>query len=450
MSKVIKLKKGLNIPLKGKAEKVLVNPGLPGKFALKPLDFHGIRPKMLVRPDDAVKAGTPLFFDKYNPDVMFTSPVSGRVVAVNRGERRKIMEVVIKRDDRIDYENFGKAEPGSMEREAIVERLLKSGLWPLLRQRPYGIIPRPDDTPRSIFISGFDTAPLAPDYDFLMQDSGNEFRAGIDVLRKLTGGKVYLNLNGDYPPSDVFTGVNGVEVNYFSGPHPAGNVGVHIHHLDPVHKNGTVWYINPQDILVFGRLFLNGIVDFSRIVALTGSEVVNPRYYRTVMGASVENLVKDNIVEGKNRFISGNVLTGSKIPSDGFIGFYDSQVTVIPEGDHHRFMGWASPGLNRFSASRTFFSWLMPGKEYRHDTNYNGGERAFVITGEYEKVLPMDLIPQQLVKAIMVEDIDKMENLGIYEVVEEDMALCEYVCTSKTEVQTILRSGIELMIKETS
>lgn len=449
MSKVIKLKKGLDIPLKGKAEKVLVSPGLPGKFAVKPIDFPGIRPKMLVRPDDVVKAGTPLFFDKYNPDVMFTSPVSGRVVAVNRGERRKILEVVIKRDDRIEYEKFVKSDPGSLDRKAIVERLLKSGLWPLLRQRPYGVIPKPDDTPRSIFISGFDTAPLAPDYDFVMQDSGSEFRTGIDVLNKLAGGKVCLNLNGDHPQSDVFKGLSGVEINYFSGPHPAGNVGVHIHHLDPVHKNGTVWYINPQDLLLIGRLFLNGIVDFSRIVALTGSEIPKPRYYRSMMGASVDILVKDNVNEGKNRFISGNVLTGIRIPSDGFVGFYDSQVTVIPEGDQYRFMGWATPGLDRFSASRTFFSWLMPGKEYRHDTNYNGGERAYVLTGQYERVLPMDLIPQQLVKAIMVEDIDKMENLGIYEVVEEDLALCEYVCTSKIEVQSILRHGIELMIKET-
>ncbi len=449
MSKVIKIKKGLNIPLKGKAEKVLTDPGLPGKFAVKPIDFPGIRPKMLVRPDDAVKAGTPLFFDKYKPGVMFTSPVSGRVVAVNRGERRKILEVVIKRDDRIDYEDFGKADPGSLDRKDVVERLLKSGLWPLLRQRPYGIIPGPNDTPRSIFISGFDTAPLAPDYDFVMQDSRSEFRTGIDVLKKLSGGKVYLNLNGDYPPSDVFKDLSGIEYNYFSGPHPAGNVGVHIHHLDPVHKNGAVWYINPQDILVLGRLFLNGTVDFSRIIALTGSEIVKPRYYRSMMGASVNILVKDNVNEGNNRYISGNVLTGKRIPSGGFVGFYDSQVTVIPEGDNYRFMGWASPGLDRFSASRSFFSWLMPGKDYRHDTNYNGGERAYVMTGQYERVLPMDIIPQQLVKAIMVEDIDKMENLGIYEVVEEDLALCEYVCTSKIEVQTLLRRGIELMIRET-
>ncbi len=450
MSKVIKLRKGLNIPLKGKAEKVLVNPGLPDQYAVKPVDFPGIRPKMLVRIDDQVRAGTPLFFVKYNPDLFFTAPASGRVVAVNRGERRKILEVVIKAGDEMIYEEFGKADPHKLSREEIVRRLLKSGLWPLLRQRPYGIIPKPDSNPRSIFISGFDTSPLAPDYDFIMQNSAGEFQAGIDVLSKLTDGKIHLNVNAAYPPSEVFTKASGVQLNYFSGPHPAGNPGVQIHHIDPVHKNGTVWYIGPQDLLVIGRLFLKGVVDFSRIVALTGSEIINPRYYRTMMGASADYLLKDNIKEGNLRYISGNALTGTRIPLRGFIGFYDSQITVLPEGDHHRFLGWAAPGLDRFSASRSFFSWLMPGREYVSDTNYNGGPRAFVITGEYEKVLPMDIIPQQLVKAIIVEDIDKMENLGIYEVTEEDLALCEYVCTSKMEVQTIVRQGIDLMIKETS
>lgn len=450
MSNVIKLKKGLNISLKGKAEKVLVKPGMPKNFALRPTDFYGIRPKMVVRADEEVKAGSPLFFDKYNPEVLFTSPVSGRVLAVNRGERRKILEVVIRAGDQMEYVEFDKADPQSLSREDIVRSLLKSGLWPLIRQRPYGIIPRPDDKPRSIFISGFDTAPLAPDYDFIMKETENEFQAGIDALGKLTEGKIHLNLNAGYPPPDVFTRARGVNINYFSGPHPAGNPGVQIHHIDPVHKNGTVWYINPQDVLIIGRLFLNGRVDFSRIVALTGSEIVNPRYYRTVMGASVDVMLRDNVRERNVRYISGNVLTGSKIPASGFIGFYDSQVTVIPEGDHYRLFGWAATGLDRFSASRAFPSWLQPGREYRIDTNYNGGERAYVMTGEYEKVLPMDILPQQLIKAIIVEDIDKMENLGIYEVTEEDVALCEFVCTSKIEVQSILRKGIELMIKETS
>lgn len=450
MSKVIKLKKGLNIPLKGKAEKVLVKPDLPGQFALKPADFHGIRPKMLVHVDDQVKAGTPLFFDKYNPDVFFTSPVSGKIVAINRGERRKILEVVIKMGAQMEYEEFDKADPLSLSREEIVSRLLRSGLWPLIKQRPYGLIPKPEDRPRSIFISGFDTAPLAPDYDFIMKDSANEFQAGINVLKQLTDGRIHLNVNAENPVPDVYSNTKGVQLNYFSGPHPAGNPGVQIHHIDPIHKNGKVWHIGPQDVLIFGRLFLNGVADFSRTVAFTGSEVLKPRYHKTIMGASVSTILKDNVKEGNLRYISGNVLTGKKIPSEGFLGFFDAQVTVIPEGDYHRFVGWAEPGLDRFSASRAFFSWLMPGRRYVHDTNYNGGPRAYVMTSEYEKVLPMDILAQQLVKAIIVEDIDKMENLGIYEVIEEDLALCEYVCTSKTEVQSILRGGIEMMIKETS
>ncbi len=450
MPKVIKLKRGLNIPVKGNAEKVLEKPKLARNFALKPGNFHGIRPKMMVRTDDQVKAGTPLFFDKYKPDVFFTSPVSGKVVAVNRGERRKILEVVIKRDDQIIYEEFEKTDPLNLDREEIVMRLLKAGVWPLIKQRPFGIIPDPQSKPRSIFISGFDTSPLAPDYDFIMQGSAAEFQAGINALGKLTEGKVHLNVNADKPVNDVYTNTKGLQLNYFSGPHPAGNPGVQIHHLDPIHKNGTVWQIGPQDALVIGRLFLNGIVDFMRIVALTGQEVLKPRYFKTMMGASVSNILKDNVREGNLRYISGNLLTGTKIPANGFIGYFDSQVTVIPEGDHHRFMGWADPGFKRYSATRTFMSSFLPERKYEFDTNYNGGHRAYVMTGEYERVLPMDIIPQQLVKAIIIQDVERMENLGIYEVIEEDLALCEYVCTSKTEVQSILRSGIELLIKETS
>jgi Na+-transporting NADH:ubiquinone oxidoreductase subunit A len=451
MSKVIKLKKGLNIPLQGKAAKELIKTGLSKNFAVRPDDFFGIRPKMMVRADDHVKAGTPLFFDKYNPDVFFTSPVSGKILAVNRGERRKILEVVIRRDEEMVYEEFAKSDPLKLSGEEIAGRLLQAGLWPLIKQRPYGIIPKPGSRPRSIFVSGFDTAPLAPDYSFIMEESNAaEFQAGINVLGRLTGGKVHLNVSADSPVPGIYANTSGVQLNYFSGPHPAGNPGVQIHYLDPIHKNGQVWHIGPQDLLVIGRLFLNGKVDFSRIVALTGSEVLKPRYYRTMMGASVDNLLKENTREGNLRYISGNVLTGSRIPYNGFIGFFDSQITVIPEGAHHRFLGWADPGFDRFSASRAFLSSLRPGREYALDTNYNGGPRAYVMTGEYERVLPMDIIPQQLIKSIIVEDIDKMENLGIYEVIEEDLALCEYVCTSKTEVQSILRGGIELMIRETS
>jgi Na+-transporting NADH:ubiquinone oxidoreductase subunit A len=450
MAKVIKLKRGLDIPLKGEAVKELVSPELPVRFAVKPVDFKLIRPKMMVRADDIVKAGTPLFFDKFNPDVLFTSPVSGRIIAVNRGERRKILEVVVKRDDKIIYEGFEKNNPARLTREEIARRLLKAGLWPLIKQRPFGIIPRPADKPRSIFISGFDSAPLAPDYGFIMEGTTPVFQAGIDALKKLTDGKIHLNVSADRPVPETYKNTRDVQLNYFSGPHPAGNPGVQIHHIDPIHKNGTVWQINPQDVLIIGRLFMDGRVDFSRIVAVTGSEVLNPRYYSTMMGASVTSLLKNNLKEGTLRFISGNVLTGNRIPADGFISFFDSQLTVIPEGKHHRFMGWAEPGINRYSVSRSFLSSLRRGHKFVMDTNYNGGPRAFVMTGVYEKVVPMDIFPQELIKSIIVEDIDRMENLGIYEVIEEDLALCEYVCPSKMEIQSILRNGMDLIIKETS
>jgi Na+-transporting NADH:ubiquinone oxidoreductase subunit A len=450
MSKVIKIKRGLDIRLKGKAEKIVVKAENAEIYAVKPIDFLYIRPKLTVKIGDKVKAGTVLFFNKYLPDVRFTSPVSGTIKAVNRGERRAILEVLIEPDREMQYESFLKADPASLTREQIIDNLLKSGLWPMIKQRPYGIIANPEAKPKSVFISAFDTSPLAPDFDFIVQGNQEAFQAGINALAKLTEGKVNLNVNADYPPSDVFSKAGNVQLNQSTGPHPAGNVCVQIHHLDPVHKNSVVWTVNPQDVITIGRLFLKGVYDASRIVALTGSEVLNPKYYKTMIGASIKNLITNNTKEGNLRYISGGPLTGLKIPFDGYIGFYDSQVTVLPEGNHFEFLGWGMPGFNKFSASRAFFSWINTDRDYVIDTNYQGGERAYVMTGQYEKVLPMDILPVHLIKSIMVEDIDRMENLGIYEVVEEDLALCEFVCTSKIEVQSIIRKGIDLMIKETS
>jgi len=367
---------------------------------------------------------------------------------VNRGERRRIMEVVIESDNKNEAVTFQKGDPKTMTREEVVNNLLKSGVWPFIRQRPFNIIADPDDDPRAIFISGFDSAPLAPDLDFILNGEAASFQTGVNVLSQLTSGKIHIGVNAVFATAEVFDKTEGVELHKFRGPHPAGNVGVQINHIDPVKKGEQVWTINAQDVIVIGKLFEKGVFNPTRLVALTGSEVINPRYYRTRLGASVKPLFKDNVKEGNNRYISGNVLTGSKISNEGFIGFYDSQVTVIPEGDSYEFLGWALPGLKKFSGSRTFFSFLLPNKRYTLHTNLQGGRRAFVLTGQYEKVLPMDIYPMQLLKAILVEDIDLMENLGIYEVAEEDFALCEYVCTSKTEVQSILRSGFELMLKE--
>ncbi|MEE4214689.1 MAG: Na(+)-translocating NADH-quinone reductase subunit A [Bacteroidales bacterium] len=449
MPKQIKLRKGLNIRMKGKADKILIPEERPGRFAVKPVDFPGMVPKMTVKPGAEVKAGTTLFFDKKNEKVKYASPVSGLVLDVVRGERRRILEVIIEAKGD-EYEDFGKADPEKMDAEEIKKKLLDSGLWPAVRQRPYHIVADPDEKPRSIFISGFDSAPLAPDYDYIIDHLPKEYYlTGIKVLRKLTEGNVYLSLSSN-TTSDLLKNTPGVEINYFSGPHPAGNIGVQIHHIAPVNKGETVWYVNLQDIVSIGRLFEEGKYAPDKIVALAGSEVEKPRYYRTRSGASISPIVKGNITSFNVRYISGNVLTGQKIQSDGFIGYYDSMVSVIPEGDYYEFFGWITPGLNKFSLSRTFLTWLMPGKKYRLDTNMHGGERAFVVTGEYEKVLPMDIYPMQLLKSILVEDIDRMEQLGIYEVADEDFALCEFICPSKVEIQSIIRKGLDLMVKEMS
>jgi Na+-transporting NADH:ubiquinone oxidoreductase subunit A len=450
MPKVIKIRRGLDIKLTGKAEKIFIKAEPSELYTVKPTDFHNVIPKLTVKADDYVKAGTSLFYDKSCPEILFTSPVSGNIVAINRGERRRILEVIIKADNEIQYESFNSGEPSTMSTGDVKNNLLKSGLWPAIRQRPYDTIANPEEKPKAIFISAFDTSPLAPDFDFTVKGCELEFQKGIDVLLKLTSGKIHLNINYEYPASQVFTEAKNVQINKFSGPHPSGNVGVQIHNIDPINKGDLVWYISPQDVIIIGRLFDKGIYDASKVIALTGSEILKPRYYKIIGGASIKNIVEDNVTGCKKRYISGNVLTGTKIPADGFIGYYDSQVTVIPEGDHFEFLGWALPGFKKYSVSKSFCSWILPNKMYRLDTNLNGGLRAFVLTGQYEKVFPMDIYPVQLIKSILIEDIDQMEKLGIYEVAPEDFALCEFVCTSKTDVQAIIRKGLDLMIKEMS
>ncbi len=434
--------------MEGVAEKLLAGQADPSLYAVKPVDFPGLTPKLDVKAGDTVMAGTALFHDKVRPEILFTSPVSGKVVSIDRGERRKILEVVVEKSGD-DFVRFAKSDPDSLSGDKIRELLLASGLWPAVRQRPYHVIAKPSDVPKAIFISGFDTAPLAPDLSFIVDNSNVAYyNTGIRAVSKLTSGKVNLVLNGSSTPSKVFTGTSGVEISYFSGPHPAGNVGVHIHHLNPVNKGETVWYIDLQDVIAIGRLFEEGTYKPERIVALTGSEVLHPQYYRMLSGSSVTTVVKDNVKNGNLRYISGNVLTGSKIDKTGYLGYYDSQITVIPEGDYYEFFGWVVPGMDKLSFYRTYMSSIFPKKSYRPDTNFHGGERAFVMTGQYEKVVPMDIYPMQLLKAILAGDIDLMENLGIYEVAEEDFALCEFICPSKIEIQSILRKGLDMMKKE--
>jgi Na+-transporting NADH:ubiquinone oxidoreductase subunit A len=405
---------------------------------------------MLVKEGDTVKNGTPVFFDKYRDNIQFTSPVSGTVLEVKRGAKRKLLEVIIETDGKEEAVEFDVPKVESADRDALIEVMLKSGVWPVIRQRPYSTIADPKDNPKAIFVSAFDTAPLAPDMDLIAHGQGEAFQKGLDVLAKLTTGKVHLNIDDKKTFSKVFLNSKNVQINRFSGPHPTSNVSVHVSRIDPINKGEIIWYLGTQEVLTIGRLFLSGKFDATRIIALTGSEVKKPMYYKTFIGARITNMVSDNVNGSNLRYISGNVLTGHTIERDGFVRFYDSVVTIIPEGDYYEFFGWVAPGFNKFSFSGTFPSKLFPNKKYRLDTNLHGGERAFVMTGKLEKVFPFDIFPMQLLKAILVEDIDLMENLGIYEIEEEDFALCEVIDTSKTNMQEIVRGGLDLMRQEMS
>ncbi|MDR1895494.1 MAG: Na(+)-translocating NADH-quinone reductase subunit A [Prevotellaceae bacterium] len=449
MSRIIKLRKGLNISLKGSAEKILGKVPMSETYAVKPSDFPGLTPRLCVKQGDEVKAGTPVFFDKNADKIKFVSPVSGVVEAINRGERRKLLEVVIKPDAEQVSEKYEITADLSESREQIIELITKSGNWSFIKQRPYGIIANPNDKPKSIFISGFDTAPLLFDIDFVLSEQQQYFQKGIDVLGKLTDGKVHLGVDvNDF--ASCLNNIKNAEITLFSGKHPAGNVGVQIHHIDPVNKGDIVWTVDAQHVAMLGRFFSTGVYDAHKIIALCGSKVKRAQYYRIITGAKITAFSDLIDHDGSVRYISGNVLTGTAVNKDGYMGFYANRLSVIPEGDKYEFLGWAAPRLSKFSASKSYFSWLTPNKLYDLDTNLNGGERAFVVSNQYEKVLPMDIYPVYLLKAIFAENIDKMEQLGIYEVIEEDLALCEFVCTSKIQVQAMLRKGIELMIKEMS
>ncbi len=447
MGKSIKIKKGLNINLVGEADKVLSN-HVSDTYSIKPPNFHGAIPKLLVKEGAEVLAGTPLFFDKNHEQVKVCSPVSGEVASIVRGEKRKILEIRILADKEIKYEDFGASNPNDLSGDEVKKKMLQAGAWPFIRQRPYDVIANPNQKPKAIFISGFDSNPLAADFDFVLHDKAEEFQIGLDAIKKLTDGKVHLGLRGDHNPTDVLKNAKGVEINYFPGPHPAGNVGVQIHHIDPINKGEVVWYVSPQDVLLIGKLFLTGKYDATRIIALAGSEVLKPRYYKTLIGANIKSLVEGNVKEGLLRYISGNPLTGERISQDDSLGAYHSSITVIPETTESRFFGWITPNFDKLSASRTMFSWLMPNKKYSLDTSLNGEDRAFVMTGQYEKVFPFDIYPVYLLKAILTEDIEKMENLGIFEVAPEDFALCEFVCTSKMQLQKMVREGLDLVHKE--
>lgn len=446
MANVIKIKKGLDINLKGKASEVLISGKKSDTYAIVPSCYNGIIPKVVVKAGDKVKAGSALMNDKNRPEIKFVSPVSGEVTAVNRGEKRRVLSIVVKPDAQIEYEEFGKKKVASLKGEEVKESLLNAGMWPFIKQRPYDIVASPSDTPRDIFISAFYSAPLAPNFDFILKGQEADFQTGLDALTKLTAGKVYVGIRNGSAVKDM----KGVEIVAFEGPHPAGNVGVQINHIKPINKGETIWTVGAADVILIGRLFNKGIADFSRLVEISGSETTERGYIKTISGCTIQSLVGGRVMGNEHlRIISGNVLTGTKVDMNDYLGAYDNQITVIPEGDEtDEFLGFIMPRLNDFSTSHSYFSWLMGKKEYVMDARIKGGKRAIIMSNEYDKVFPMDIYPEQLLKAIISFDIDKMENLGIYEVAPEDFALCEFVDTSKLEVQKIVRDGLNLLYKE--
>ena len=449
MSKVIKIKRGLDIKLVGSAEKELIKLSMSKSYAIKPGDFPGVVPKVITKAGESVKAGTPLFYDKYNPEVFFTSPVSGKLTAINRGERRRILEFVIEADDKIEYEAFKQAKPEDLSKEEIIENIAKSGAWPFIRQRPFAVIAKPTETPRDIFITSFDTAPMAADIDFVIKDDFSSFQTGVNALTKLTDGKVYLGVKAEQLATPFNNALN-VEKVEFKGPHPAGNVGIQINKIKPVNKGEVVWTLSAADVVIIGRLFETGKFNAKRTFALAGSEVKTPQYFQAILGVPIADVINGQLktTDSDARIISGNVLTGEHVSEKSYLGFYDNVISVIPEGNKAEFLGWGMPGLKKFSISRTFFSWLSPNTERVIDTKIHGGERAYIVTGEMEKVFPMDILPMQLLKAISIKDLDLMEELGIYEIAEEDFALCEVINTSKIEIQKNIREGFEFAIKE--
>jgi len=457
MIKHIQLHKGLDIPVKGAAELRIEKTIISDVVSVKPVNFKNLTPKLLVREGDEVKAGSILFVDKYHPEVGFASPVSGTVEQIVRGEKRKLLEVRIKAAKTTDYIKFNTPDVVKATAEEIKKVLLESGLWVALKQRPYGIVANPADEPRAIFVSAFDSAPLAPDYNFTLKGEAANLQVAVDVLNKLTKGGVFVGLNAKEAATSPFNHLKNVKHYGFSGAHPAGNVGVQINNIAPVNKGEVVWTIDPMFMVAVGKLFTKGIYDVTRTIAVAGNRVEKPCYVTCLPGTQIKDL--DFLVSKKEveifdqecgcRYISGNVLTGSNVGLEGSLDFQSNMVTVISEGNYYEMFGWVKPmRFGKFSFSKSYFSWLTPKKKYKVDTNTNGGQRAFVVSDVYGKVLPMDIYPVYLLKAILAEDIDKMEQLGIYEVIEEDLALCEYVCPSKIDIQDIISKGIATMIKE--
>ena len=451
MSNSIDLKKGLDIPIKGSAKLVVSKTAAPDTIAIVPSDFKGLLPRLLVKEGDRVLAGSPVLADKKNPDILITSPVSGTVKEIVRGDKRKLLEVLIQTDTVQEYLDFGCKRPESLDADEVRKALLQSGLWAGIIQRPYGILADPAAKPKAIFISAFSTAPLAADPEFALGDQFQAVQAGVSALSKLTDGGVHVSLKADNYASTPFHKLENAILHTFSGKHPAGNVGVQISHIAPICKDETVWTVSLLMAAAIGKLFLKGKYDLTRKVAICGPMALEPSYTQTLPGVSMKTFQPWYGASAEGiRFISGDVLSGRNVGENGRLGFYDNQVTLVREGTKTELFGWAKPfRFNQFSSTRSYFSWLLPKKKYDMDTNLHGGPRAFVMSDAYyAKVLPMDIYPLYLTKACLAGDIDKMEQFGIYEVLPEDLALCEYIDPSKNYIQDIVQNGIDLMLKE--
>jgi len=449
MSNDIRIKKGLDIKLVGEAALIKSDAIKSNFYSIKPEDFHGLTPKLLVKAGAKVKAGEPIFYDKSNESIQFVSPVSGEIVEILRGEKRRILEVKIQADKTQTFLDHQKIEVESAKAEEIKAKLLASGCWPFIMQRPYDVIANPEVTPKGIFVSAYASAPLAADYDFVLTGKKAELQAAVSALSKLTSGNINVSVSKD--SHSPFTNLEDVVTHKVSGPHPSGNVGTLINKIDPINKGEVVWTVTPQDLVIIGELLLTGKFNAERIVALAGSGVKEPRYLVTKIGSEIATMVYDRGIEkdAHVRIISGNVLSGKEIKPDGYLGYYSNLVTVIPEGDDYEFFGWNKPVFDKVSTSRALtFSWMTPNKKFDLNTNTNGEHRAFVITGSYEEVFPLDIFPMQVLKACMYQDLDEMEALGMYELAPEDFALTEFVCVSKQPHQKIIREGLDLMLKE--
>ena len=448
MSNDIRIKKGLDIKLIGEAEKIVEQAIISNYCTIRPEDFHGVIPKLVAKEGTSVTAGSTLFYDKSHQAIKFASPVSGKVVEVVRGPKRRIDAIKIEADKAQSFQDFGKFNTETSKAEEIKAHLLASGCWPFVKQRPYDVIANPEKSPKAIFISGYASAPLAADLDFTLQGKEAELQAAIAALGKLTEGSVHISVGSSGSP---LASLSGVTTHKVSGPHPSGNVGTLINKVDPINKGEVVWTVSAQDLVIIGELLLTGKFNAERIVALVGSSVEKPRYFKTRIGNEISTLIYDKGVskEGNDRIISGNVLSGKQIKPDGSLDYYSNVVSVIPEGDDYDLFGWTKPVFDKVSTSRALtFSWLNPKKKYDLNTNTNGEHRAFVTTGTYEEVFPLDIFPMQILKACMYQDLDEMEALGMYEVAPEDFALTEFVCVSKQPHQKIIRAGLDLMLKE--